>query len=392
MKIAIVQPNEHSIICRRTDLLSTCTSITDEVEVIPLFEKRKAKQSVMSSLRGLMSLVRARPDVIYYMGLTWIVPQLIRLLIPHKTVITYDAGNVEKGIAQTLGKSFPMVCFVALLERLFVTGSDIVVVRGISFPDYFRHRYGGLQAQFFYVPDPLDARVNPSAKKREQLEIFTIAYVSSYFMIRVAKDLVPRGWELVDAIAVLRKIFKTDVRVDFLGTGAGLVSLKKRAHDAGVADLCTFSGRITRDALLEHLASADLGFMEDYDSLGYRYSVGHKVQEYMNVGLPVMTGNSPEKMHLLEGQNQQPLLFDPPVLNSKAQVTSYIENLAHILHYATLHRDTIFSAGIRNIEHGRHIFHEGVVSKLMEDVYQAIVVRLSLKRGNLPQEEVEAIA
>jgi glycosyltransferase involved in cell wall biosynthesis len=284
-----------------------------------------------------------------------------------------------------------MILIVSLLEALFVRGSDFVVVRGVTFQSYFRRRFKNLAATFFYVPDSIYMMGQKPDETPANVQSLKVSYVSTYVFIDVNGDSVPRGWELVDAVAVLRGRFHVEVRVDFLGSGVAAEALKARASNAGVADLCTFSGYLPREVMLKRLRTSDVGFMEDYDTLGYRYSIGSKVQEYMSLGLPVITGCSPEKLHLLENQRLPNLLFCPPALNTSKNVEEYTDSLVRALHYATLNRNALVLAGHRNSETARQTFEWDVVASMMEDVFRAVKQKLLAKRGQLLHEKPDTV-
>ncbi len=391
MRIAVVQPRSHSVNASRAVLLSECLKFGNTMQLINLFEKGNGKNLMLGNLKQLRALVAGRYDAIYFIGITWVTPQLLRLLTLGRPVIVYDAANVEVGVAQTLSKSRIMILIVSLLEALFVRGSDIVVVRGVTFQSYFRRRFKGLAAAFFYVPDSIDIMGQKHDESPANVQSLKVAYVSTYVFIDVNGDSVPRGWELVDAVAMLRGRFRVEVRVDFLGSGVAVEALKARAVSAGVADLCTFSGYLPRELMLKRLRMSEVGFMEDYDTLGYRYSIGSKVQEYMSLGLPVITGYSPEKLHLLKNQRLPNLLFRPPALNTSKSVEEYTESLVRALHYATLNRNALVFAGYRNLETAKQTFEWNVVSSMMDGVFRAVKQELSAKRGQLLDEKPDAV-
>jgi|SRR5208283_515357 len=369
MKVAIIQPHPHPANLRRAKLFSDFLSEQNRVDIVNLFDTGQGKPSLRAAVRAIGALVKNRYDVFHFMGITWTPPQLLRLLTRHRGVIIYDAGNVEIGVARTLARSPVMIGIISGLETLFVGGADIVITRGVSFVDYFRTHYMHRLAPFYYVPDPVDF----PALSRDSTAIDThplrVAYVSTFVMIDVAGERLPRGWELIDSIALQRRKNRVDVNVDFIGKGDGIEALRARAEEARVADLCTFSGFVPNEILWDRLRSATIGFMEDYDTLGYRYSVGSKVQEYMAVGLPVLTGRSPEKLHLLADQQLPEVLFDPPVLEEPEQIQAYIRAVAGALKYADQSRSALRQAGRRNGIRAKLLFDKPVLRTLLNQVY-----------------------
>lgn len=73
-----------------------------------------------------------------------------------------------------------------------------------------------------------------------------------------------------------------------IGDGPALQSVKDHAASLGVADACTFFGRISDDdRLSELLSSADVGVVPDPNTDWSRNSTMNKVMEYMFFGLPI---------------------------------------------------------------------------------------------------------
>lgn len=102
----------------------------------------------------------------------------------------------------------------------------------------------------------------------------------------------------VDAlIRVVRRLVDDGVDVHCLVIGGGPHQpvIRDYADELGVADHCTFTGRISDDAELSRLlSSADVGVVPDPNTDWSRSSTMNKVMEYMFFGMPVAAFDLPE--------------------------------------------------------------------------------------------------
>ncbi len=95
---------------------------------------------------------------------------------------------------------------------------------------------------------------------------------------------------LVRAVKLLRGEFgRRDVHCVLVGGGPHQPTVARYAEEIGVADCCTFTGRVSDAALCEILSSADLGVDPDPKNPWSDQSTMNKVVEYMFFGLPVVS-------------------------------------------------------------------------------------------------------
>jgi glycosyltransferase involved in cell wall biosynthesis len=73
-----------------------------------------------------------------------------------------------------------------------------------------------------------------------------------------------------------------------VGGGPHQPSIKAYAEEVGVAELCTFTGRVSDDDLCRILSSADLGIDPDPRNDWSDRSTMNKIMEYLFFGLPVV--------------------------------------------------------------------------------------------------------
>ncbi len=94
---------------------------------------------------------------------------------------------------------------------------------------------------------------------------------------------------LVRAMKLLRDEFgRDDVHCVFMGGGPHQPAIARYATEIGVAECCTFTGRVSDQTLCEVLSSADIGVDPDPKTPWSDKSTMNKVVEYMFFGLPVV--------------------------------------------------------------------------------------------------------
>jgi glycosyltransferase involved in cell wall biosynthesis len=95
---------------------------------------------------------------------------------------------------------------------------------------------------------------------------------------------------LVRAMRILRDdLGRRDVHCVLVGGGPHQPTVARYAEEIGVADCCTFTGRVSDEVLCEVLSSADLGVDPDPKNPWSDKSTMNKVVEYMFFGLPVVS-------------------------------------------------------------------------------------------------------
>ena len=94
---------------------------------------------------------------------------------------------------------------------------------------------------------------------------------------------------LVRAVKLLRdELGRDDVHCVLVGGGPHQPSIKAYAEELGVAELCTFTGRVSDDELCRILSSADVGVDPDPKNDWSDKSTMNKIMEYMFFGLPIV--------------------------------------------------------------------------------------------------------
>lgn len=95
---------------------------------------------------------------------------------------------------------------------------------------------------------------------------------------------------LVRAVRTLRDVHgRTDFHCVFVGGGPHQPAVVRFANESGVADLCTFTGRVSDEMLCRILSSADVAVDPDPKNPWSDRSTMNKIVEYMYFGLPVVS-------------------------------------------------------------------------------------------------------
>ena len=103
-----------------------------------------------------------------------------------------------------------------------------------------------------------------------------------------------------EMVAAIRGVRRRDVVVCVVGDGSGLERLQEMAGE-DLGDRVILPGRVPPEEVPDYLAAFDLGSLsQSVDGVGsFRYTT--KLSEYLAVGLPVITGETPLAYDLDEG-------------------------------------------------------------------------------------------
>jgi len=95
---------------------------------------------------------------------------------------------------------------------------------------------------------------------------------------------------LIRAVGALRdELGRDDVHCVLVGGGPHQQAMREYAKDQGVAELCTFTGRVSDDDLCRILSSADVAVDPDPKTPWSDKSTMNKIMEYMFFGLPIVS-------------------------------------------------------------------------------------------------------
>jgi glycosyltransferase involved in cell wall biosynthesis len=171
------------------------------------------------------------------------------------------------------------------LERMTFRSADVVITTNDSHRRIALER-GGVAAEKVFVvrsgPDLNRFRTYPAELGWRNGKRFLLVYLGE--MCR--QDGVDH---LVRALRILRdELHRHDLHAVLVGGGPEQPAIRAYAAEQGVADICTFTGRVSDDELCRILSSADLAVDPDPKTAWSDQSTMNKIMEYMFFGLPVV--------------------------------------------------------------------------------------------------------
>ena len=82
---------------------------------------------------------------------------------------------------------------------------------------------------------------------------------------------------------------RAEVTATLMGFGDCYDDLRRQSHELGLDDVVTFTGRVDRSQIAEHLSRADIGLCPDLKTPLNDLSTMNKTMEYMAYGLPAVS-------------------------------------------------------------------------------------------------------
>ncbi|MEE8287086.1 MAG: glycosyltransferase family 4 protein [Gammaproteobacteria bacterium] len=171
------------------------------------------------------------------------------------------------------------------LERMTFRTADLVITTNDSHKRIAVERGGVDPGDVFVVrsgPDLERLRQYPPDNDWKQGKGYLLVYLGEI----CEQDGVDH---LVRAVKILcDDLERGDVHCVLVGGGPHQPAIRAYAAEIGVADLCTFTGRVSDDDLCRILSSADLGVDPDPKNEWSDKSTMNKIMEYMFFGLPIV--------------------------------------------------------------------------------------------------------
>ena len=238
-------------------------------------------------LTGLFSLLyrlyRNRISLLYVIDvgpINLLAGTLAKVLLRTRFVI--DTGDLIYELAVEEGSPFPVRAIKKVSEKLSLTLSDAIVVRGAFHKELLQKR--GYR-NVFCIPDGVDTSfsyLRDVTELRRDLKlqnVTTIGLMATTHWNRRSQTC--NGWELVEAIALLRDLPVVGL---LIGDGSGLPMLKQRAFQLKICDKMKFFGRLPYGRLPDYLSLIDVCLLTQPNNLcGWVRTTG-KLPEYLALG------------------------------------------------------------------------------------------------------------
>lgn len=174
---------------------------------------------------------------------------------------------------------------MVLFERWSFQSADVSIATNESYKKIAIER-GGMKAEDVYVvrsgPKLDRLRVLPPVPELKKGRAYLVGYVG----VMGAQE----GIDLLLQAAqyIVQTLGRQDVQFGLVGGGTSLEQMKQMAHDMGIADYVTFTGRVPDQQLLEMLNTSDVCVNPDVANDMNDKSTMNKIMEYMALGKPIV--------------------------------------------------------------------------------------------------------
>jgi glycosyltransferase involved in cell wall biosynthesis len=218
------------------------------------------------------------PDNIFLIG------GFFKLFLRRKFLFDHHDINPELYEAKFRRRDF-FYRVMLLWERLTFATADISIATNESYRRIAIERGGMDPAKVFIVrsgPSLERMKIIPPVKMLKHGRRFLVGYVG---VMGAQEGL---DYLLEAARHIIHDLRRDDVQFGLVGGGSELERLRRRAHELGVADYVTFTGRVPDRELLEMLNTADVCVNADEFNPMNDKSTMNKIMEYMALGKPIV--------------------------------------------------------------------------------------------------------
>ncbi|MDQ4145638.1 MAG: glycosyltransferase family 4 protein [Actinomycetota bacterium] len=171
------------------------------------------------------------------------------------------------------------------LERMTFRAADVVITTNESYKRIAMER-GGVEANDVFI-----VRSGPDVDRLSTYEPDPSWRRGKRHMLTYLGEMCKQDGvdHLVRALRVMRDdLGRNDIHCVFVGGGPHQQTIEAYAHELGVADMCTFTGRVSDEMMSRILSSADVGVDPDPKNDFNDKCTMNKIMEYLFFGLPVV--------------------------------------------------------------------------------------------------------
>lgn len=170
------------------------------------------------------------------------------------------------------------------LELRTFSFSDVVMSTNASYREIAVSRGGVSKEDVFVVrngPDLESFRPVPPKPELKKGKKYLVGYVGT-MSTQEGLDI------LLDVADRINKMGRNDVQFTCVGGGPGLTALRQMVTEKNLADVVTFTGRVSDAELLDVLSTADVCVNPDKPCEMNNISTMIKIMEYMALGKPIV--------------------------------------------------------------------------------------------------------
>lgn len=200
-----------------------------------------------------------------------------------KYIFDHHDVNPELYLAK-YNKRGTLYRLLTFLEKLTFRFSDCVICTNLSYRELAISRGGVPPARTFVVrngPDLDRFKARPAKADLKHGKEYLVGYVGT-MGFQDGLDI------LVETAAYVRSLGRLDVHFTCVGTGPELPWLRALVDKMELAEMVTFTGRISQEDLLDILSTADICVNPDRPCQMNDISTMIKIMEYMALGKPIV--------------------------------------------------------------------------------------------------------
>jgi glycosyltransferase involved in cell wall biosynthesis len=216
------------------------------------------------------------PDTIVFVALPF-------RLLGVKYIFDHHDASPELYLAK-FSKNGLLFSTLTFFEKLTYRFSDAVIVTNNSYKSLALKRGHRKPEDVFVVrngPDPERFKVVPAQPELRNGKPYLVGYVG-HMDVQDGLDI------LLDVAAHIKQMGRNDVHFTCVGGGPSLPALRQMVREKALESTVTFSGRVSDEALLNVLSTADVCVNPDKPCEMNNISTMIKIMEYMSLGKPIV--------------------------------------------------------------------------------------------------------
>ena len=283
--LLLVSHSQHPMAVRSKGLARHLNGVS--ARYIAKADSLSSQPALWRRLMGLFPLLyrlyRNRISLLYVIDvgpINLLAGTLAKVLLRTRFVV--DTGDLIYELAVEEGSPFLVRAIKKVYEKLSLTLSDAIVVRGIFHKELLQKRGyrnvfcipDGVDTTFFNLRDVFELRRNLKLQ-----DVTTVGLIGMTHWNRRTQSCT--GWELVEAIALLRDLPVVGL---LIGNGSGIPMLERRASQLRIGGKLKFFGRLPYDRLPDYLSLIDICLLTQRNNLcGWVRTTG-KLPHYLALG------------------------------------------------------------------------------------------------------------
>ncbi len=218
------------------------------------------------------------PDLIFMVG------GFFKLFLGKKFIFDHHDINPELYEAKFGRRDF-FYKLMVLFERLTFKTATVSIATNESYKRIAIER-GGMDPRRVFVvrsgPKLDRLKIVPPVESLKRGRKYMVGYVG------VMGKQEGIDYLLRAAAHIVQKMGRSDIHFGLVGGGTSLDEMRDYAHELGIADYVTFTGRVPDQQLLEMLNTADVCVNPDVANEMNDKSTMNKIMEYMALGKPIV--------------------------------------------------------------------------------------------------------